>query len=440
MRGKVSDEEILKGDHHDPLFYFNLILYFQSMKNIILFIILLNLIFTEVFYGYLKQIDMSFCMDQCSEYHIEDENGISVTNVININEYNLNQYLNRFVQIESNAEFECVMCDAMIIDNISLSDNCEYPVSCFINPCEISDSCNIDIFSECIPNYCGGCHADFYDLSNNLIDCSNFIEPCHDLYGLFFGFCEMYLGVALVNGECQHISGCGWSINNIDYSNAFFSSMYECNESCNNDNNSCVEIETSYSQIFNEFSQGCNYNEECISVWGDCGQGLGGCHYSVNQANYNNELVESIVSNWISNDCIESVCDCFDLPYSYCNDGVCDISYCEGSNPSGCFLDGCDDNYLCLDFSVTNECIPSSCSCDEFSGNWFCTEDCNGGSCFQIGDANLDQNINIIDVVTIVDSILNDSFFEDIYDINRDTTVNIVDIILLIDVILYGNR
>ena len=61
------------------------------MKNIILFIIPLNLIFTEVFYGYLKQIDMSFCMDQCSEYHIEDENGISVTNVININEYKLNQ-------------------------------------------------------------------------------------------------------------------------------------------------------------------------------------------------------------------------------------------------------------------------------------------------------------------------------------------------------------
>ena len=72
--------------------------------------------------------------------------------------------------------------------------------------------------------------------------------------------------------------------------------------------------------------------------------------------------------------------------------------------------------------------------------NWFCTEDCNGGSCFQIGDTNIDGNINIIDVVTIVDSILNDSFFEDIYDINSDTTVNIVDVILLIDVILYGNR
>ena len=56
----------------------------------------------------------------------------------------------------------------MIIDNISLSDNCEYPVSCFINPCEISDSCDIDVSSECIPNYCGGCHADFYDLNNNL--------------------------------------------------------------------------------------------------------------------------------------------------------------------------------------------------------------------------------------------------------------------------------
>jgi len=42
VRGKVSDEEILKGGHHDPLFYFNLILYFKSMKNIILFIIPLN--------------------------------------------------------------------------------------------------------------------------------------------------------------------------------------------------------------------------------------------------------------------------------------------------------------------------------------------------------------------------------------------------------------
>ena len=53
-----------------------------------------------------------------------------------------------------------------------------------------------------IINFCGGCYADFYDLSGSLIQCdSDIVNPCDDLQGVSFGMCDMVLGVAVVNGE-----------------------------------------------------------------------------------------------------------------------------------------------------------------------------------------------------------------------------------------------
>lgn len=58
------------------------------------------------------------------------------------------------------------------------------------------------------------------------------IVECIDLSGLDFGPCAMELGIGYVNGECSYVSGCGWILNGIDYSDASFDSMDECSSAC----------------------------------------------------------------------------------------------------------------------------------------------------------------------------------------------------------------
>ena len=96
---------------------------------------------------------------------------------------------------------------------------------------------------------------------------------------------------------------------------------------------------------------------------------------------------------------------------------------------------GCEENYSCIDYEQTGDCTPSWCSCDEFYGDWFCTEDCNGGSCYQNGDANFDNNFDIVDVVLIVNMVLF-MISDEISDVNSDGTTNVIDIILLVNIIL----
>jgi len=58
------------------------------------------------------------------------------------------------------------------------------------------------------------------------------VSPCEDLAGVDFGFCDMTMGVGVINGVCTNISGCGWEVNGIDYSPAFYNSIADCNSSC----------------------------------------------------------------------------------------------------------------------------------------------------------------------------------------------------------------
>ena len=52
------------------------------------------------------------------------------------------------------------------------------------------------------------------------------VAECQDLSDVFFGFCDMLLGVAIVDGSCQYVSGCD------DYGYSFFNSMDACNKAC----------------------------------------------------------------------------------------------------------------------------------------------------------------------------------------------------------------
>ena len=77
-------------------------------------------------------------------------------------------YIDRFVDVNLGAQVTCVECSAFEIEQISLSDGCQYPVDCFQDPCLV-ESCLSYPNSECVANYCGGCYADFYNASGELI-------------------------------------------------------------------------------------------------------------------------------------------------------------------------------------------------------------------------------------------------------------------------------
>ena len=195
----------------------------------------LNGLNSNPIYGYLRESTVSDCQDECSQYYIEPEidGGFGIVPIIFQNSnINLDLYMNRFVEVDLGQEVTCVECNAFEIQEINLSDNCQYISDCFQDPCIEAEECEINTPVECIPHFCGGCYADFYDLEGNLVDCFILSDECIDLSGLDFGACAMVLGIGYVNGECSYVSGCGWILNDIDYSNAFFDSMDECSSAC----------------------------------------------------------------------------------------------------------------------------------------------------------------------------------------------------------------
>lgn len=206
------------------------------MKKYLIIIFLLTRVFA--INGYLYQYEISDCQDECSQYVIEPEayefpniNVIFQDSLINID-----LYVNRFVEVDLGQEVTCVECSAVEVLEINLSQDCEFPVDCFQDPCIDAEECEIDTPVECISNFCGGCYADFYDSEGSLVDCASATEECFDFTGLDFGSCEMLLGVGLLNDECDYISGCDSIIDGIDYSDLFFDSTQECEQVCDINN------------------------------------------------------------------------------------------------------------------------------------------------------------------------------------------------------------
>ena len=53
-----------------------------------------------------------------------------------------------------------------------------------------------------------------------------------------------------------------------------------------------------------------------------------------------------------------------------------------------------------------------------------------------VGDLNLDGIINILDVITMVSLILDNSTYNELADLNSDGLINVVDVIRLVNIIL----
>tara|TARA_B100000945_G_scaffold310913_1_gene303422 strand:+ start:7 stop:1509 length:1503 start_codon:yes stop_codon:yes gene_type:complete len=267
-------------------------------------------------------------------------------------------------------------------------------------------------------------------------ECQEVLDECFDFTNIDFGDCDMVLGIGLKYDECSYISGCDWIINGVDYSDLFFYSMDECEGTCSAENMTCEEIMQTYEELHLGEYATCEFDNDCMTVWGDCDVGLGGCHYSINADNYIENQINELVDMWNESDCMAGVCDCASEPYAQCIDGTCASAYCMSENPAGCFQTGCEEGFECV--VVDNECNPSWCGCDDFYGSWYCTEDCSGGSCVSsiiMGDLNYDSEINIIDVILLVNTIL-DMEYNNLGDLNDDGESNIVDVVNLVNLIL----
>ncbi len=192
-------------------------------------------------------------------------------------------------------------------------------------------------------------------------------EECMDLGEIDFGDCDMAMGIALINGECQYLSGYGWDVNGVDYSEYGFESFDECNYLCD-----CPEGWV-YCFVDPCLVETCPAypDAECVADY------CGGCFADFY---VEGELVECNMQFG----CTDSQANNYN-PDAVYNDGSCEYN-CEEPNPAGCFQTGCAYGYECIDFGNSNEpgfCVSSGCFCDENYG-WGCTDDCNGGTCIPI--------------------------------------------------------
>ena len=112
------------------------------------------------------------------------------------------------------------------------------------------------------------------------------IDPCTDLEGVSFGACTLVLGIAVVNGSCTYVSGCGWEVNGIDYSPAFYLTIEACNSGCNNPID-CINPDL------------IDPNAACFALWDP----VCGC----NNVTYGNECEATNyggVTSWTEGECI----------------------------------------------------------------------------------------------------------------------------------------
>lgn len=140
------------------------------------------------------------------------------------------------------------------------------------------------------------------------------VEPCTDLAGVDFGFCDMVLGIGIVNGNCSYISGCGSSVGGVNYANALYESMDDCLFSCPIlEYGGCT------------YSSACNYDPNAAFEDGSClfppehcpldsETPGGGCTYSA-ATNYDG------FATWDNGTCAFSDCQ-DDCPADINQDGV----------------------------------------------------------------------------------------------------------------------
>ncbi len=172
------------------------------------------------------------------------------------------------------------------------------------------------------------------------------------------------------------------------------------------DNSYCQEIQMpECSEYYSE--SGCNHNETCEWIpdieYDAC--------QSLNQSNCNTE-----------NGCDWEI----DIQYGYCSN--LGSSSCDATP-------GCWGAYTNPGWYYGWYCAGGTYI---ISDNSYCSGDIDNSYCieaYDIGDLNIDGDINILDIVELVDIVLSANQYSFIGDTNSDGVNNILDIILLVSII-----
>jgi len=114
-----------------------------------------------------------------------------------------------------------------------------------------------------------------------------------------------------------------------------------------------------------------------------------------------------------------------------------EYNYLSGNIPEEiCELNIDNDNYLEFDLSGNLLCPPyPECISTSELDFWF--QDTS--ECFDLGDLNLDGDINILDIVEAVEIILTSSF-NYLADLNNDSIINVSDIVIMVNYVLNSNN
>lgn len=223
--------------------------------------------------------------------------------------------------------------DSTLIDPFAFCPMIWDPV-CGCNGVTYGNSCEAEVFGG-VTSFVSG-------------ECAQSSGDCFDVGGLDFGDCEMVMGVAVVDGSCTGISGCGWVVDGVDYSVYSFENTGDCLAACGGGD--CQDLAGVDFGV-------CTMAMGVALINGDC-VGLSGCGWVVDGVDYSVYSFESLEA--CQTTCGSSCTDLAGIDFGFC-DMVMGPAWVGGScvELSGCgwVVDGVD--YSVYSFASLEDCEAS---------------------------------------------------------------------------------